>query len=122
MLLSVCWQARSGRHRAELEETTRELAQVNQELRDNLERLAKAERMYAVAQLSASLAHEIRNPLASISGAAGILKRGNASTQNVQECLEVIEKESTRLNKLLANFLNFARPRAPDFSRLIWLP
>ena len=102
-------------HRARLEETTRELAQVNQELRDNLERLAKAERMYAVAQLSASLAHEIRNPLASISGAAGILKRGNASTQNVQECLEVIDKESTRLNKLLENFLNFARPRAPRF-------
>ncbi len=71
--------------------------------------------MYAVAQLSASLAHEIRNPLASISGAAGILKRGNASPENERECLEVIEKESNRLNKLLANFLNFARPRAPRF-------
>ncbi len=104
---------RSRRQREALEETTRQLASVNQELRDNLEKLAKAERMYAVAQFSASLAHEIRNPLASISGAAGILKRGNASRENVGECLEVIEKESNRLNKLLANFLTFARPRAP---------
>jgi len=107
--------SRERRHRAKLEDTTRELAQVNQELRSNLERLSKAERMYAVAQLSASLAHEIRNPLASISGAAGILKRGHATTDNVEECLDVIEKESNRLNKLLANFLNFARPRAPRF-------
>jgi two-component system sensor histidine kinase HydH len=107
--------SKERRQRSKLEVTTRELAAVNQELRDNLERLAKAEKMYAVAQLSASLAHEIRNPLASISGAAGILKRGNASPENERECLEVIEKESNRLNKLLANFLNFARPRAPRF-------
>jgi signal transduction histidine kinase len=99
----------------ELEQATQELAKVNQELQQNLERLAKAERMYAVAQLSASLAHEIRNPLASISGAAGILRRGNASTANIQECFEIIEKESQRLDKLLANFLSFARPRAPRF-------
>jgi two-component system, NtrC family, sensor histidine kinase HydH len=107
--------SKERRQRAKLEATTRQLAAVNQEMRDNLERLTKAERMYAVAQLSASLAHEIRNPLASISGAAGILKRGNASADNERECLEVIEKESNRLNKLLANFLNFARPRAPRF-------
>jgi signal transduction histidine kinase len=107
--------SKSRRQRDKLEHTTRELEAVNQEMRDSMERLTKAERMYAVAQLSASLAHEIRNPLASISGAAGILKRGNASPENSRECLEVIEKESNRLNKLLANFLNFARPRAPRF-------
>jgi signal transduction histidine kinase len=104
---------RERRQRQKLEAATRELEAVNQELRTNLERLAKAERMYAVAQLSASLAHEIRNPLASISGAAGILKRGHANRENVHECLEVIEKESQRLNKLLTNFLEFARPRTP---------
>jgi two-component system, NtrC family, sensor histidine kinase HydH len=107
--------SKERRHRAKLEDATQELADVNKELRDNLERLSKAERMYAVAQLSASLAHEIRNPLASISGAAGILKRGNAKADNVTACLDVIEKESNRLNKLLTNFLNFARPRAPRF-------
>jgi len=106
---------RSQRHEATLERATHELGKVNSELQQNLERLKKAERMYAVAQLSASLAHEIRNPLAGISGAAGILKRGNAGRENVHECLEIIDRESQRLNKLLTNFLNFARPRAPRF-------
>jgi signal transduction histidine kinase len=108
---------RERRHRHRLEETTRELARVNDELQQNLERLKKAERMYAVAQLSASLAHEIRNPLASISGAAGILSRGHANAGNVQECFDVIQKESQRLNKLLTNFLSFARPRPPRFQQ-----
>jgi signal transduction histidine kinase len=106
---------RERRHRESLEEASRELARLNSELQQNLERLKKAERMYAVAQLSASLAHEIRNPLASISGAAGILSRGHASQENVDECFDVIQKESQRLNKLLTNFLSFARPRAPRF-------
>jgi signal transduction histidine kinase len=86
---------------------------TTQELAQNMEKLRRAERLSAVAQLSASLAHEIRNPLAGISGAAGILKRGNANPDNVQACLEIIDKESQRLNKLLTNFLEFARPRTP---------
>jgi len=65
--------------------------------------------------LSASLAHEIRNPLASISGAAGILARGNATPNSKDECLSILTKESQRLNKLLTNFLDFARPRLPRF-------
>lgn len=93
--------------------TTVELESVYVELQRNIERLTKAERLSAVAQLSASLAHEIRNPLAGISGAAGILRRGHASQENVRECVEIIEKESQRLNKLLTHFLEFARPRAP---------
>ena len=106
---------RERRQRFSLERTKQELEQVYHELQQNLERLRKAERLYAAGQLSASLAHEIRNPLASIAGAAGILKRGNASTQNFRDCLEIIEKESQRLNKLLTGFLDFARPRAPRF-------
>lgn len=106
---------RERRQRTKLEKTTHQLGAVYQELQQNMERLKKAERLYAAGQLSASLAHEIRNPLASISGAAGILKRGHASSANVQDCLEIIEKESQRLNKLLTSFLDFARPRAPRF-------
>jgi signal transduction histidine kinase len=103
------------RQRFNLERTKRELESVHEQLQQNVERLKKAERLHAAGQLSASLAHEIRNPLAGISGAAGILKRGNASPENVRGCLEIIEQESQRLNKLLTNFLVFARPRAPRF-------
>jgi signal transduction histidine kinase len=105
--------SRARNQNASLARTTAELAAVNRELQDNMERLAKAERMYAVAQLSASLAHEIRNPLESISAAAGILRRGQANPANVAECFDIIHTESQRLNKLLADFLSFARPRAP---------
>jgi len=101
--------------RIKLERTTRELEGVHHELQQNVDRLRKAERLSAAGQLSAGLAHEIRNPLASIAGAAGILTRGHASTENFQECLEIIEKESQRLNRLLTSFLDFARPRAPRF-------
>ena len=106
---------RERRQRFNLEKTKQELERVHLELQQNIERLRKGERLYAAGQLSASLAHEIRNPLASISGAAGILGRGNASAENFQNCLEIIDKESHRLNKLLTSFLDFARPRAPRF-------
>lgn len=106
---------RERRQRFNLERTKQELEGVHLQLQQNIERLKKGERLYAAGQLSASLAHEIRNPLASISGAAGILGRGNASAENFQNCLEIIDKESHRLNKLLTNFLDFARPRAPRF-------
>jgi signal transduction histidine kinase len=106
---------RERKQRISLEETKRELEQVYGELQQNIDRLKKAERLHAAGQLSASLAHEIRNPLAGISGAAGILKRGHASSDKMRDCLEIIDKESLRLNKLLTNFLVFARPRAPRF-------
>ncbi|WP_334268307.1 sensor histidine kinase [Edaphobacter sp. HDX4] len=104
--------------RLRVESTKRELENVYTELRENVEKMKKTERLSAAGQLAASLAHEIRNPLASISGAAGILKRGNASADNRQECLGILEKESQRLNKLLTNFLDFARPRLPRYQRV----
>ncbi len=99
--------------RLRVETTKHELETVHTELQQNIEQLRKTERLTAAGQLSASLAHEIRNPLASISGAAGILSRGQATQQSQRECLEILTKESQRLNKLLTNFLVFARPRLP---------
>jgi signal transduction histidine kinase len=93
------------------------LEEVYTELRQNIDQLKRAERLTAAGRLSASLAHEIRNPLASISGAAGILARGQASVEARSECLEILTKESHRLNKLLTNFLDFARPRLPRLQR-----
>ena len=69
------------------------------------------------ASLSAGLAHEVRNPLASISGAASILRRRLPADEKLERCVEIIESECRRLDGLLTNFLNFARPRSPKFQQ-----
>jgi two-component system sensor histidine kinase HydH len=106
---------RERMQRQRVETTKLELERVYTELSENVQHLKKTERLTAAGQLAASLAHEIRNPLASISGAAGILARGQAPPESREECLDILMKESVRLNKLLTNFLDFARPRLPRF-------
>jgi two-component system sensor histidine kinase HydH len=101
--------------RRRVEMTKLELEDVYTELHQNIDQMKKTERLTAAGELAASLAHEIRNPLASISGAAGILARGQATPENRAECLDILMRESQRLNKLLTNFLDFARPRLPRF-------
>ena len=108
---------RERMQRLRVETTKLELERVYIELSENVQHFKKTERLTAAGQLAASLAHEIRNPLASISGAAGILARGQAPPESRDECLDIITKESVRLNKLLTNFLHFARPRMP---RMQW--
>ena len=109
---------RERSHRRKLERTQEQLEQVYLELRENIAAMNKAAGLSAVGQLAASLAHEIRNPLASISGAAGILQRGSAQPEYLEDSLNIIQKESQRLNKLLTNFLNFAKPPSPRVQRV----
>lgn len=73
------------------------------------ERIMAADRLAAVGQMAAGIAHEIRNPLASISGSVEVLKEElNLEGEN-QRLLQLILKESSRLNTILSDFLNFAR-------------
>jgi signal transduction histidine kinase len=112
------------RQRKELELASAKLAKVNRELQDSFEQIKRADRLSAIGQLSASLAHEIRNPLASIDGAANLIESPQTSEEMRKDSLTIIRKEIQRLNRLLTNLLDFARPRRPDFqpvdpSRLI---
>lgn len=70
----------------------------------------RAERLEAVAELSASLAHEIRNPLASIRSAAEQLGRAPAAGEDERTLSALVQRESDRLSRLLSDFLDFARP------------
>jgi two-component system sensor histidine kinase PilS (NtrC family) len=78
----------------------------------------RAERLEAVAELSASLAHEIRNPLASIRSSVEQLARSKHADEDERFLSGLIVRESDRLSRLLSEFLDFARVRATHFSPL----
>ncbi len=101
-----------------LEMTTNQLRQAHHDLQENFESLKRADRLSALGQLSAGLAHEIRNPLAGIEGAITVLQRRSSSEERRLEFLEIIHKESSRLNRMLNRFLNFARPAKPDLNMI----
>jgi len=111
----------TDRHRKQettVRSTNDELRQAHQELEKNFENMKRVERIYALAQLSAGLAHEIRTPLASLEGAAALVQRETLSEEERHEFLDIIQKETRRLNRLLTSFLEFARPRNPDLQRV----
>ena len=78
----------------------------------------RAERLEAVAELSASLAHEIRNPLASIRSSVEQLARSKHADEDERFLAGLIVRESDRLSRLLSEFLDFARVRATQFAPL----
>ncbi|HWS71226.1 MAG TPA: ATP-binding protein, partial [Thermoanaerobaculia bacterium] len=69
------------------------------------------DRMAAVGELSAGIAHEIRNPLAAIAGSVQVLKKSGSLTSQEQRLMSIVLKESERLNKTIAEFLRFVRPQ-----------
>ena len=69
------------------------------------------DRMAAVGELSAGIAHEIRNPLAAIAGSVQVLKNSSQLSTQEQRLMSIVLKESERLNKSIADFLRFVRPQ-----------
>lgn len=75
------------------------------------EDLKKSEKLAAIGRLSAGLAHEIRNPLAGISGSVELLKASNGGRNSEdQRLFSLVIREIDRLNELISDFLGFARP------------
>ena len=97
---------------------TRRLSRAYQDLRTKTEevlsaeeRLRRTERIQALAELSAGIAHEIRNPLASIKGAAEILASPSLTAERREEFSTILAKESKHLNDVVSEFLDFAHPK-----------
>jgi two-component system, NtrC family, sensor histidine kinase HydH len=90
-----------------------ELAQANQQLREAEAQVRRTERLAALGQLSAGLAHEIRNPLSTIKGSAEVLSKSvDADGAVARELAGFISSEVDRTNALVTRFLDFARPLA----------
>lgn len=74
--------------------------------------IRQQEKLAAVGQLAAGIAHEIRNPLASISGSIQLLETTSASDDD-QKLMRIVLKEIDRLNNLISEFLEYVRPDSP---------
>jgi two-component system sensor histidine kinase PilS (NtrC family) len=75
------------------------------------EEMRLKERMAAVGQMASGLAHEIGNPLAAISGSVQMLSSGEPEASPKGKLLDIILKESQRLDRTIKSFLQFARPK-----------
>ncbi len=95
--------------------TAEQLAIANKSLLEAEAAMRRAERLAALGQLTAGLAHELRNPLASIKGSADLLARASAARDPMaRELGEIISSEVDRTNLLVTRFLAFARPLEPQ--------
>lgn len=81
------------------------------EFQDLREKISQAEQLAAVGRFSAGLAHEIRNPLASVSGSIQMLSKGFDLESYQRKLMDIVMRETERLNSILTDFLNYSQPR-----------
>ncbi len=72
----------------------------------------RQDRLAAIGRMAASIAHEIRNPLAAMRGSIQMLRADMEGESSQTELMEIILRESDRLNRIISDFLNYARPRS----------
>lgn len=78
------------------------------------ERAEVAERLAVLGGIAAGLAHEIRNPLGSISGSVELLREAPGLGDEDRRLCEIIQREAGRLNDLVSDMMDLSRPRQPD--------
>ena len=79
------------------------------------ERAERAERLAALGRIAAALAHEIRNPLGSILGSIDLIREAPGLGEEEKRLCEIIRSETGRLNDLVSDMMNLARPKPPSF-------
>ena len=108
MFLGIAYLfARFGRNARQSREA---LEQIQHELQIK-------ERLVEAGQMSALIAHEIRNPLAAISGAVQVLQSELHPAGEAGELMSIVLRESRRVSQTIEQFLNLASPRSQEFTR-----
>ena len=80
------------------------------------EQLSRAKHLSSIGEMMAGVSHEIRNPLGIISSSAELLQKKMASEDPMTRIPSIIIEESTRLNNIITDFLNYAKPKVPNLS------
>ncbi len=86
------------------------------DIRSMEESVRRKDRLAAVGRVAAGLAHEIRNPLGAMRGAIQVLESKMPAESVETDLMDIILKESDRLNSIITNFLGYARPMAATFT------
>jgi len=94
------------------------LKKTREALRQAQKELIIKERLAEAGRISATLAHEIRNPLAAISGSVQVLKNDLGLDGEQKELMDIVVKESDRVSQSIDHFLDFASPVKPVFSEI----
>lgn len=77
--------------------------------------IKQKEKLAAIGELAANIAHEIRNPLASVKGSVEMLRENRVTEDQKKRLTEIALKEMERLNKIITDFLAYSRPVPPKF-------
>ena len=85
-------------------------------LKESFDQLRQSDRLKSLGELAAGIAHEIKNPLATIKGAVEIAADDKEEAGRKKEFTGIVFDEIKRIENLINDFLNFARPRKPNFS------
>jgi len=78
------------------------------------EKLSRAEHLSSLGEMVAGVSHEIRNPLGIIRSSAELLKKKVSADDPSNAIADIIVEEASRLNHIITDFLNFAKPKSPD--------
>ena len=105
---------RAEKNMKQLEESFTQLREQANLIVEIEDQLRQADRLTALGELSAGMAHEIRNPLGSIRGTAEILRDALPDDNRYTEFSQILIKEVDRLNRVVEDFLNFARPTTDE--------
>ncbi len=94
-------------------EAYKELQEKVRQLKHTQGRLVRSERLAVIGNMASYLAHEIRNPLVNIGGFASSIMRAPNKDDQIRQNAEIIVEEVSRLEKILANIMNFSKPAEP---------
>ncbi len=108
----------SLRHGTEASQGSLVIFQDLTRYREMEEKVKRADQLAAVGELAARIAHEIRNPLTSLSGAIEVLKNQLALEKQDQKLMDIAVRETDRLSQLLTDFLLFAKPMSPQLEEV----
>ncbi len=100
-----------------LQDKVEKLAKAYEDLRTARERAIRAEQLATIGDMAARVAHEIRNPLVTIGGFARAINRSPDRTSRVKSNSWIIVQEVERLERILSNIMNFAKPPSPLFEK-----